>query len=69
MTIMICTLMIQYPLTYGKDYSYEGFGEYLAAVIVLLPLSFIVIYPIYRFIKTKNKSFKEVLFFFMIFEN
>jgi hypothetical protein len=63
MTVMICTLIVKYPLTFGKDYSYEGLGEVLAAVIVLLPLSFIVIYPIYRFFTTKGNTFQEVYVF------
>lgn len=61
MTVMICTLMVKYPLTFGKDYSYEGLGERLAAIIVLLPLSFIVIYPVYRYFTTKGDTFREVI--------
>lgn len=52
--------MLKYPLKFGQDYSYEGLGERLAAVIVLLPLSFILIYPIYRYFKTKGETFREV---------
>lgn len=61
---MICTLITKDPLKFGKDYSYEGLGEKLAAVIILLPLSFIVLYPIYRFFTTKG-TFKEVKIFFV----
>ena len=48
--------------TFGKDYECGGLGEILAAVIVLLPLLFIVIYPIYRFLPLKETLSKKYTF-------
>lgn len=59
MTFMICKGMLEAPLGYGNGYIYEGLGEYLAALIVGVPISFIALYAVYRMYKTEG-TLKEV---------
>lgn len=59
-TIMICSGMVQSPLEYGNGYIYYGLGEALAGLIVGVPISFIILYVIYRVYKTEG-TLKEVI--------
>ena len=65
MAIMTCKDMIKAPLDYAEDYLYVGLGEYLAWLIVCVPLSFIVIYPVYRILTSKG-TLKEVSIYIYI---
>ena len=56
---MICRGIIEAPLTYGDTYTYVGLGEFLAALIVGIPISFIVAYASYRLYHTPG-TLKEV---------
>ena len=61
---MICDGMLSGPLSFGANYYYTGLGEYLAALIVGVPISFILFYVIYRVYTTKG-TLKEVIIFFL----
>jgi hypothetical protein len=58
-TFMICRGMLSGPLGFGNGYYYTGLGEYMAALIVGVPISFIFIYFFYR-VYTTPGTLKEV---------
>lgn len=62
MTAMVSLEMFKGPLIYGK-YSYVGFGQFLSALIVTVPISFIPLYAVYRIYNTEG-TLEEVMWFF-----
>ncbi len=62
MTVMISKGMLEHPLTFGEDYLYTGIGQYLAILIVAVPISFIFIYAIYRIKRTQGTFFEVISF-------
>ena len=61
MTFMICKNMLEAPLSFGNGYVYEGIGEVIAGFIVGVPISFILIYIIYKVYRTEGLTIKEVI--------
>ena len=60
MTIITCKGMLSEGLTYD-NYKYKSIGQFLAIIIVVVPLALIILYVPYRIYVTSG-SFSQVLF-------